>query len=96
MTLTLEKATFWEYDISTLSPENSYKTIIPRIAMRGSEYEIREMRRFYGDEKIKEVLLQVRYLDKYSLSLFSNIYNIPKEKFRCYIWKQSNPTRWDL
>jgi hypothetical protein len=92
----LEKSTFWEHDISTIDLQAHYKAIISRIAMRGNEFEIREMRRFYGDEKIKEVLLQVRYLDKYSLSLFSNIYNIPKEKFRCYIWKQSNPTHWDL
>jgi hypothetical protein len=92
----LKKSTFWEYDVATLDPAEHCKTIISRIAMRGDEYEIREMRRFYGDEKIKEVLLQVRYLDKYALSLFSNIYNIPKEKFRCYIWKQSNPIHWDL
>jgi hypothetical protein len=92
----LNKSTFWEHDISTIDPEAHYKAIISRIAMRGDEFEIRGMRRFYGDEKIKEVLLQVRYLDKYTLSLFSNIYNIPKEKFRCYIWKQSNPTHWDL
>jgi hypothetical protein len=92
----LNKSTFWEYDITKLDPKERFNTIIPRIAMRGDEYEIRAMHQFYGDEKIKEVLLQVRYLDKYSLSLFSNIYNIPKEKFRCYIWKQSNPTHWDL
>ena len=89
------KTTFWEYDISKLDADTAFNTIIPRIAMRGDEFEIREMRRFYGDEKIKEVLTTVRYLDKYTLSLFSNIYNIPKEEFRCYILKQLNPTPWD-
>ena len=91
----LNKSTFWEYDISKLNPEEDFYTIIPRVAMRGNEYEIREMRKFYGDEKIKKILTQIRYLDKYTLSLFSNIYDIPKEKFQCYIWKQLNPTPWD-
>jgi hypothetical protein len=92
----LNKSTFWEHDISTIDLQAHYKAIISRIAMRGNEFEIREMRRFYGDEKIKEVLLLARYLDKFTLSLFSNIYNIPKEKFKCYNYQQLNPVSWDL
>ena len=92
----LNKSTFWEYDISKLDVVAHFATIIPRVAMRGDVEELREMRRFYGDEKIKEVLTQTRYLDKYTISLFSNIYNIPKENFRCYILKQLNPPLWNL
>lgn len=91
----LRQSTFWEFDVAKLDLEGSCKTIIPRIAMRGDEFEIRELRRYYGDEKIKEVLTTVMYLDKYTISLFSNIYNIPKEEFRCYILKQSNPVPFD-
>jgi hypothetical protein len=89
------KTTFWEYDVNKLDADKDSTTIIPRIAMRGSIEEIREMRSYYGDEKNQEVLTTVRYLDKYTLSLFSNIYNIPNEEFRCYVLKQLNPTSWD-
>jgi hypothetical protein len=89
------KTTFWEFDIAKLDPERSINTIIPRIAMRGTVEEIREMRQYYGDEKIASVLKSVRYLDSHTLSLFSNIYNIPVEDFRCYKEKQLSPQLWN-
>ncbi len=92
----LKQSTFWEFDVAKLDLEGSCKTIIPRIAMRGTVDEIREMRHYYGDEKIAEVLKAVKYLDNLTLSLFSNIYNIPVEEFRCYTEKQLTPQLWHL
>ena len=96
MKLNLRKVTFWEFDISKMDPEKFAHVIIPRIAMRGTIDEIREMREYYGDEKIKEVLMQVRFLDKITLSLFSNIYDIPFQQFRCYKERQLTPQLWNL
>ncbi len=92
----LKQSTFWEYDIQTLNADTDFYTIIPRLAMRGTVDEIREMRSYYGDEKIAEVLKAVKYLDNHTLSLFSNIYNIPVDQFRCYTEKQLNPQLWHL
>lgn len=62
--------------------------------MRGNVEELRDLRKFYGDEKIKEVLLSERYLDNHTLHFFANLYQIPIEKFRCYTEKQLNPQLW--
>jgi hypothetical protein len=92
----LDKSTFWEYDITTLNPAEDYATIIPRIAMRGTYNEWLEMRKYYGDEKIIGELKQVRYLDTKTFHFISSLFDIPKEEFRCYIMKQSNPEPWDF
>ena len=92
----LKKSTFWEYDVSTLDATTDYQMIIPRILMRGKYEDWLEMRRFYGDKKIIEVLKNVRYLDKKSLHFVSTLFNIPKEEFRCYTTRQSDPILWDF
>ena len=91
----LHKSTFWEYDLKTLDPVADFHTIIPRIAMRGTYDEWLELRKFYGDEKIIEVLKQERYLDQRTLHFVSSLYNIPKEEFRCYTMRQSGPILWE-
>ena len=96
MALKLKKETFWEYDINSLNPAEDYATIIPRISMRGSYDEWLEMRKYYGDEKIIQVLKQVRYLDAKTLHFISSLFDIPKEEFRCYIMKRLNPVPWDF
>ena len=45
--------------------------------------------------RIKEELLQARYLDQKTLHYFSLVLNVPKEKFRCYSFQQSMPGHWN-
>jgi hypothetical protein len=87
----LTKTTFWEYDIDKLNPATDYYTIIPRIAMRGTYTEWLELRKYYGDKKIIEVLKQERYLDKKTLHFISSLFDIPLTEFRCYTERQLHP-----
>ncbi|MCB0522872.1 MAG: hypothetical protein KDD27_28270 [Saprospiraceae bacterium] len=51
---------------------------------------------FYGEDMVKKVIVQFRYLDNRTLSFSSTYFNIPLEQFRCYNFKQSNQSHWEF
>ncbi len=51
----IRKTLFWDTDIAKIDWENQYKAVIQRIFERGNDDEKKELLRFYGKEKIKEV-----------------------------------------
>ena len=92
----LRQELFWEYDLKEMDTDTHASTVIPRVLERGTFTDWNEIRKYYGDEKIKTVLLQVRYLNNKSLHFVSNFYDIPLENFRCYTQKQLNLTHWNF
>jgi hypothetical protein len=93
--LSFRKETFWDYDLSTMNPEQHASFIISRVLMNGSWKEWNDILEYYGSDRIKKELLKTRYLDKRSLNYASVIFDIPKEQFRCYTLMQSAPPLWD-
>ena len=81
---------FWDVDKSKLSLEKSGHYIIERIALLGGLKDWLIIRNIYGDSKLKEVIVNMRYLDDKSLHFYAQVFNIPKNNFRCYKLKQSN------
>ncbi len=53
----LRKSLFWDTDIHKIDWSKQYKAVIQRIFERGNEAEKDEVIRFYGQEKVKMVLL---------------------------------------
>lgn len=51
----IRRALFWDTDIDTIDWEKQYKAVIQRIFERGNDDEKREIHRFYGEDKIKQV-----------------------------------------
>ena len=49
---------------------------------------------YYGQDCIRNEMMQSRDLDPKTLSFFSFIFEVPKEQFRCYNTIQSNPGHW--
>ena len=89
----LDKRIFWDVDFDNIDYDKKWKTVIERIFDRGDINDIRQVRRYYGDEKVMEALTTAKYLFDETINFCSAIFEIPKEKFRCYILKQSNPVR---
>ena len=83
---------FWDVDRSQLSFSKSAVYLIERIAFLGDLSDWQLLRGVYGDKRLKEVLLNVRFMDDKSLHFYSLIFDIPKEQFRCYKLKQLNLT----
>lgn len=87
---------FWDIDRSTLDLERKARYVIGRVVTHGMLEDWNLIKAYYGLERIKNEMLQERYLDKKSLSFLSCIFEIPKEQFRCYTTQQSIPTHWNF
>ncbi|MBP6659236.1 MAG: hypothetical protein KA174_01080 [Chitinophagales bacterium] len=86
------KRIFWDVNFENLDYENKANFIIERVFERGDVEDIRNCRRYYGDEKVTTVLLNAKYLPERRLYLASAVINKPINEFRCYILQQSTPT----
>jgi hypothetical protein len=82
---------FWDVDPEKLDFEKKVSFIIERVFERGDVEDIRMCRRFYGDEKIGEVLLNAKFLPLRKIYLASAILDKPLTAFRCYTLRQLNP-----
>jgi hypothetical protein len=95
-TLTLRPSLFWDTDVQTMDLVKHKKSIIERTLMRGAKEEFDQVLQYYGWENVRQTVLSARYLDKYSLSFCSVLFDTPKTEFRCYKLAQLNPGPWDF
>ena len=87
-----EKRIFWDVNFEALDYDAKANFIIERVFDRGDVQDIRNCRRYYGDEKVTNVLLNVKFLRESRIHLASAIINKPLTDFKCYILRQLNPT----
>jgi len=83
----LSQYLFWDFDINMLDPNIDKKLILERVFSRGTENDEKEVFRYYGKNAIKDCILNIKYFDKKTLNYLSIVFNVSKEKFKCY--KQS-------
>lgn len=93
--LSLSPALFWDTDSSKIKLDTHAKTIVERVVMHGTWPEFKATLDYYGRDLIREILVNLRYLDNRTLSFCSAYFFVPKSDFRCYMLKQSNPTHWN-
>jgi hypothetical protein len=84
------KRIFWDVDSDKMDYAAKASFIIERVFERGDVEDIRYCRRFYGDDKIENDLLNAKYLPERRLYLASAVINKPIYLFRCYTLIQSN------
>ena len=63
--------------------------------MHGNLEDWKELNSFYGLEKIKAEALQIRYLDKKTLNFCHTLFDIKKDKFKCYNTEPSIQQLWN-
>jgi len=85
------KRIFWDVNFEKIDYDAKANFVIERVFERGDVEDIRQCRRYYGDEKVTQVLLNTRFLPEHRTHLASAVINRPLEDFRCYILRQSNP-----
>lgn len=93
--LALSPTLFWDTDASKIGLDTHAKTIVERVVLHGTWKEFKSVLEYYGKDKIKEILLKLRYLDNRTLSFCSVYFDTPVTKFRCYTLKQLNQTHWN-
>lgn len=65
--------------------------VIERVFERGDVEDIRQCRRYYGDERGRLVLLNAKYLPEQRMHLACAVVGEPLERFRCYTLRRSSP-----
>ncbi len=86
------KRIFWDVVFENIDYDTKANFVIERVFERGDVEDIRNCRRYYGDEKITLVLLNAKFLPETRIYLASAVINKPLKEFRCYILRQSNPS----
>lgn len=86
-----EKRIFWDVDFEKLDYDAKARFVIERVFERGDVQDIRNCRRYYGDEKISEVLLTAKFLPETRMYLAAAVIDKPITEFKCYKLRQSNP-----
>jgi hypothetical protein len=82
---------FWDVDFDAIDYDKNAKFVIERVFERGDVEDIRQCRRYYGDDKVADVLLNAKYLPERRLHLAAAVIDKPITEFRCYTLRQSNP-----
>ncbi len=86
-----DRRIFWDVDYDKMDIDAKWRFVIERVFERGDVEDIRQCRRYYGDERVKEALLNAKYLPEHRLPLASAVINEPLAKFRCYTLRRSQP-----
>lgn len=89
-----DRRIFWDVDFDQLDYDGKANFIIERVFERGDVQDIRNCRRYYGDEKVAESLLNAKFLSLPTVYLAAAVIDRPLTDFKCYIPKQSNPQHW--
>jgi hypothetical protein len=85
---------FWDVDMNKLDYDLSADFIIERVFERGDVDDIRQCRRYYGNERIREALTNAGWLSLETVYLAVALLNNKLTDYRCYITAQSNPEHW--
>ena len=82
---------FWDVDYDKLDYDAEASFVIERVFERGDVEDIRQCRRYYGEERVRAVLLNARFLPESRMHLASAVVGEPLERFRCYTLRRSQP-----
>ena len=86
----LARRIFWDVDFDKLDYDGKASFVIERVFERGDVEDIRQCRRYYGDEKVVDALLKAKFLPLATLHFVCAIFDKPLEAFRCFTLRQSN------
>lgn len=87
-----QRRIFWDVDFDELDYDRRARFVVERVFERGDVDDIRQCRRYYGDEQIREILLSAKYLAERKIFLAAAILDKPVEDFLCYKLRQLQPT----
>lgn len=86
-----DKRIFWDVVFENIDYDAKAKFVIERVFERGNVDDIRQCRRYYGDEKVTNALLNAKFLPLHRTYLSSAVIGKPLNDFRCYILRPLNP-----
>ena len=91
----LSQHLFWDVDFKQLDWEKNACFLIGRTLDYGLKTDWNAILEFYGKEKVKTELVQLRTLDVTALSYACMLFDLTPQDFRCYRLRKSNPNYWN-
>jgi hypothetical protein len=88
----LTQSLFWDVNFKEIDSQIHSLFITERVLTRGTIDDFRAIKSYYGVEKLKSIIVEIKNLDERTLSFCSAYFSISKTKFRCSNFKQSNQT----
>lgn len=86
---------FWDIDKGSADIGRQKSFIIQRVLEYGLINDWRLLKDIYGLEEIKKAALEFRSLDEVTLSFLCSLFNLEKQNFRCYNFRQSAQGFWN-
>jgi hypothetical protein len=91
----LTRAIFWDTRYETISWEKNASYVVDRVLHFGTLSDWHQVLAYYGREKVRDIVLKLRHLDKRVLAYCAAFFNTPKEQFRCYNTEPSVRQLWN-
>lgn len=93
--MNLSSYLFWDIDEQSVNFETHAQFVIARVLMKGALEDWRQIKKYYGEDFIKQEVVKIKYLDDLTLNFCSTYFNIPKSEFKCSNTKQSIQAHWN-
>jgi hypothetical protein len=88
------KNLFWDADLLDLDTDKHASYIVGRVLEYGQWEDWLFLLQYYGLNRIKDISLRLRSLEKKSLAFIATVTQVPENQFRCYELLQSKDTHW--
>ncbi|MBN2790632.1 MAG: hypothetical protein JXR69_10625 [Candidatus Delongbacteria bacterium] len=89
------KKLFWDVEYDSIDFDINVKFVIERVVTRGNLKDWFILKKYYGVDRIKSEVVNIRYLDKLTFNFLASLFKIKKEKFRCFNTEQSIKELWN-
>lgn len=86
---------FWDMDKEKIDFERSKEQIVFQVVEFGMMKDWELLQRIYPLPQLKQIVLNLRSLDKVTLSFLAHYFKVDKTKFRCYTQTQSPTSFWN-
>lgn len=90
----LNNRIFWDIDFDKIDYDTKASFVIERVFERGDVEDIRQCRRYYGDDKVASTLLNAKYLSLPAIYLAAAVIDKPLTDFRCFKPRQLSRQRY--
>jgi hypothetical protein len=78
-----DNSLFWDVKIESIDIEKHARFIIERVISRGNLQNWNLLKEIYGKEKIKNEAVQIKSLDRKTVSFLSAYFDLRAKDFRC-------------
>ena len=85
---------FWDVNFDTLDYDGKASFIIERVFEQGDVDDIRQCRRYYGDDILCNTLTNARWISLATICLASALFNNQLTDYKCFNTAQLNPAHW--